>query len=250
MHNLHLPFVRDLFSKLAKLKVDAYETCHTRYFAFDMTDLIATHFIVGQFDEMNLFNPLITFKGLSYPKAQRWGIPFSGWDVIQKTNSPTHMNAVQDFFNSCTQEKINFGYAASLALCPSIKDRQDRMELVKMFESMIARFNFHFDIQKSFCIGRVKNEAYKLMMRVGYLPIQHLNETLSPVRFPQYANDEFYVLVYNNLTALGAELMEQYESYWNERITISEHENTLFHTGSPNHLDAHKPPFSQSPVDL
>ena len=234
------PFVRDLLAKLIKLKAEGFETVTSKYFAFDQSDLVATHFIVGRFNESGMFDPLISYKGMGEESYLDWGIDFSGISVVEATGSKDHIIAIENYVDKIKRCDKKIGYSASLAMCPLIRSRREKNLLLEMFLFMSSKFITDFGLNSSICIARVKKKSHRILQRIGYRPLKLFGQELPAVPFPQYINDEFLIMVLDEISEEGMRIVGQYSSQWDQRIIISENVNNLSHMYNVNLPDEHR----------
>lgn len=236
MYFMHEPFVRDVLSKVIRLKIDSYETIRSNYFAFDYTDLMATHFLAGTITN-DEFEPLIGIKCISMNECESRKIHFSAESVAENTNSQIHIKAVNNFITTSLREVEDIGYIGSLALEPRITDKIQRIALLEVFESMVARYCYFQKIKHCICIGRVKTDAPKVISRIGYEKIAYNNVELPPVICPLYANEEFYFMTLKNLSDETLILAEKYRNHWEDKIIFSD--NVFDYAQLSKHIQYH-----------
>lgn len=240
MKYLDNPFVRDLFAKVAQLKVEGFKSVESKYFAFGMQDLIATHVMAGEFNGQGEFIPLIGYKALSEETCEYWGIPFDGLEVIEQTGSKEHIDAVKNYIADLKKEGKKIGYQSSLALSPRVNDRDMSVELVKIVQSMGARYITDFDVDASLCIARVKEGSPRLLHRFGYRGVSKDGETLAAARFPQYINDEFLIMALDTVSDEGWKQIDLFKRHWEQRIEISERVSNPLQKDNARRLDARR----------
>lgn len=228
MRYLSDPFVRDIFAKIAQLKVAGFQTLDSKYFAFDKQDLVATHIMAGEFNEQGDYQPLIAYKAMSEEQSLAWDLPFDGFDVVKQSQSQLHIDAISDYIQNLKDKGKRVGYQSSLTVDPNIECRKKSVELLKILQSMAARYIVDFDVDASICIAREKVKSAKLFEKFGFQKIKKNNEVLPTLTCPQYQNNQYFLMVFDQLTHEGEKLVSAYDSQWRNRIEISERMHSRF----------------------
>lgn len=227
------PFIQKTYIKLLALKINGYRTAEEKYLAVDESDIYATHFIVGEQKEDHI-DPVISFKALTQKRCEEWNRPFNATAITQKSNSKDHLNSLMRIIEECKNNKEDFGYTASLAVSPFLKDKTIKEKIIEMFLCMLARFHTDFEIKKSMCVGRVKVKSPEVLKRIGYYPITLNGEELSSLRLPQYLNNEYIMLVLHKISEEGEKIIEKYRTDWESRLVYPYNGNNQPHTNIPD----------------
>lgn len=217
---IHNPFVRDLIGKIIQLKIEGYDAESSNYFAFDTSDLIASHFICGKYINEN-FQPLISFKGVSLKECKRHQLEFNGESVVSKLQSSRHKKCISKFIEKSLNETGDVGYTGSLAMSPHVTRKENRVELLKIFEAMIALYNYHNTRRYSMCIARISQGAPNIISRVGYKKIKDNFGELPPQAYPQYIDDYFELMTMEEVSKEGLQIINNIKSLWERRFTIN-----------------------------
>ncbi len=215
--------VRDLYSKILNLKMQAFEANTLSYFPLDKYDHIATHMAVCLDNGDGVLNPILAFRAISTERCKQWNnISFIGQEIVNEIDSDIHKMALNSFLG--TKENDNIAYLSSIVMDP-LHSPEVLCESLKMFISMSSFYHKEWSISKSFTIGR-KNCKSDLLIkkRFGLLPLALHGKSLPEVLIYCFITDEKYnILLYNGVdTKRIRQSLTKYETAWQEKVMFKE----------------------------
>ncbi|MFY7991716.1 MAG: hypothetical protein ACOVP4_00360 [Bacteriovoracaceae bacterium] len=216
-----------VFYKLIKLKVDGFNIIGSKYLAIDQNDFLGTHIVLCEEVEDEL-RVLMSFKIMSEDLALHWNIPFSGRDVVKKSESELHIIAVEDYIKRCQDKGRKIAYPGSMTMCPSIKDPSERTEIIKIFQALLTFYHKEIYPSVSICVARDRVRSEFFLREMGFSELSFGGQVVPPVLLPQYRNEPFKIMVVEDYFSLHAlRMMKTYEELIYNTVEIFRDSGTV-----------------------
>ena len=109
-----------------------------------------------------------------------------------------------------------------MTIAPEIKDERERKEIIQIFQSLLTLYHRSFYMSQSFAIARSKVKSVVFLKQMGFEELSLNGEILPEVRFPQYNNEEYHVvIVKNDFSDFAYSLVERYIDLWEQKLVFT-----------------------------
>lgn len=216
------PIVRQMFHKTVNLKLTGFHSkMPDNYLPVDTFDYIGTHILACRERENGELHPIMGFKGISLERCLHYGQNFSGRSSISSVRSDIHKMALDQYIDSSVGAGHALAYTSSFAVDPNL-DRREKLEAMKLLFPLIAFYRRDFRLSRLLANGSIKSKTNITFRKLGFRPLLHAGEVLSPVYIPALQNEQFEVMTMEHLSAECEASANANQALWDARIEISD----------------------------
>lgn len=221
------PLVQKLLPQLFDLKIKGYQSKYGYgVLPLDTNDFIATHFIISS-QSGNAFLPLLSYKMITYRRAQLYNLPFAPVALMQRPQCERHLEVMQKLVAQSERLGQDVSYIGSLSMDPEISQEREFVQfLMNLFILIHFSYSMEFNLLTGLSGATVRFKTSRLIERIGYKPLVNDGLPLPPVQIPSVKNDLSQFFQLREFTDEARLISETYHHYWENVLFLGDRNET------------------------
>ncbi|MDR3606231.1 MAG: hypothetical protein P4M08_02495 [Oligoflexia bacterium] len=212
------PEVRDLFSRLAALKIEGYRAVYEYgVLPVDTYDFVATHYLVCR---KNQGRPeiLTGYKTVTLQKCLKHRLVFPGMALLRSAGATSHCLALEELLGQFAANPDKVSYSSSWTINPEVRKNPALKNLLKdLMTVMLAAHELEIGtVERLGCgVPKVKSDQY--FQSLGYQRMTYRGDILPPFSQPSLVGESAVLLHGTEYTEEALRVVERYRDFWQAR---------------------------------